>query len=1076
MRSVLGLVLVVVLSIAVPAQLPTSTLNGTVTDPQGAAVAGAQVVITSNATGLSKGTATGGDGGFDVADLTPGDYTVRVSVSGFATSEFKRVRLDVGRASTLDVSLKIAKAGEVIEVTGSQLAVNTTQSEVQGVVGSEEMQALPLNGRNFLELAFLIPGNRPAPRFDPTKTVTLEVSSGGAYGRGGNIIVDGADNNDEVVGGTLMNFPEDGIGEFQIATNKYTAEVGRSESGIINIATKSGTNRVHGSEYIFVRHKALQGLPATFDRRQPTPRFAREQFGGSLGGPLVRDKLFGFFAGEYLNQDHAVPIGIREFNSDGSGTLIGGSALAFVHDARITSKGDWLPTKNDHIALRYSFQRSLDVDNGFLTRPFGSAANRQQSLNRYNSFLANWSRTISSNKVNTFVYQKNYFINFIPFFSPNDPLTNPAGLAAGNEVRFPDLQDGANYRIPQRTRLARDQFRDTFYWSAGKHSLNFGIEYQHYGSDIFFDLFGSGTAYMTEDFPSQNLFTGTPCSVATPCDDTDIPIAIALKSDAPGSPSGPFVHNNYLGMFVQDDWKVRPRLTLNLGLRWDIDFNSLGETDRDKPCPSLTALDPSNPNCEFIRNILGPHKGNGKYYNFGPRVGFAWDPIGKGRTVVRGGFGIYYDRVILEPAELEEVLNGRVLPLKAFGGSTCGGTLNGCFSPGATYDPGTPTLASPFSGGFSPFGIGVNIIDNNSNTPYMEQLTLGVQQQFGNNFVLSVDGLHDRGYRQLVPRFLRSLPAGVDPTYIDCPNGREPCTIIDPVKGLPAATGCPSDPTCQQVTDFMSVGRTWYDGLLISFKKRPGSGPWRPGFNVSYTLSKTFDEQPDDQVSPSGGSTEDPAIVAMHFNNLRFEKGYSTGDERHRFVISGNMEMPWKLNVSPIWTWASHVPMDSVVSGLSGRLPNIPRNALGRQISDGAALNAAITAYNALPLCLLDGNVAGPVPCEPSQKDPVTGLPVSVTGPLPLVSSKLKFGDDFNSFDMRITRTFHFKEPHSLQAIAEVFNLFNITNIRGTTNRNYSGFSNTIDSPTFNQPLETAGKFFGAGGPRAFQFALRYTF
>ena len=1069
MRSVLVLALVVLLSIAVYAQLPTSTLNGTVSDQQGAAVVGAKVSITSQGTGAVRETTTDAAGFYSISNLLPADYTVRIEAPKFATAEVKNVRLEVGRTSTIDVKLSIAKVGQIVEVSGAEVVVNITQSEVQGVVESAEMQSLPLNGRNFLELAFLIPGNRPAPRFDPTKTVTLEVSSAGAYGRGGNIIVDGADNNDEVVGGTLMNFPEDGIGEFQIATNKYTAEVGRSESGIINIATKSGTNSVHGSEYIFFRHKALQGLPATFDRRQPTPRFAREQFGGSLGGPLVRDKLFGFFAGEYLNQDHAVPIGIREFNPDGTGLSplpVGGSALAFVHDVRITSKGDWLPDNNDHISLRYSFQRSLDVDNGFLTRPFGSAANRQQSLNRYNSFLANWSRTISSNKVNTFVYQKNYFINFIPFFSPNDPLTNPSGLALGNEVRFPDLQDGANYRIPQRTRLARDQFRDTFYWSAGKHSLNFGIEYQHYGSDIFFDLFGSGTAYMTEDFPSQNLFTGTPCSVATPCDDTDIPIAIALKSDAPGSPSGPFVHNNYLGMFVQDDWKIRPTLTLNLGLRWDIDFNSLGETDRDKACPSLTSLDPSNPNCEFIRNILGPHKGNGKYHNFGPRVGFAWDPFGKGRTVVRGGYGIYYDRVILEPAELEEVLNGRVLPLKAFGGSTCGGTLNGCFSRGAIYDTGTPTLARPFSGGPSTFGIGVNIIDNNSNTPYMEQVTLGVQQQFGNNFVLSVDGLHDRGYRQLVPRFLRSLPAGVDPTYIDCPNGRDPCTIIDPVEGLPAATGCPSNPTCQQVTDFVSVGRTWYDALLISVKKRPGSGPWRPGFNVSYTLSKTFDEQPDDQVSPSGGSTEDPNIVAMHFNNLRFEKGYSTGDERHRFVISGNMEVPWKLNVSPIWTWASHVPMDSFVGASlnGGRLPNIPRNGLGRQIKDGSALYAAIVAYNALPRCLPDGSI---VPCNEGAVTPALSQ---------ADFQKMKFGDDFNSFDMRITRTFHFKEPHSLQAIAEVFNLFNITNIRGTTNRNYSGFSNTIDSPTFNQPLETAGKFFGAGGPRAFQFALRYTF
>ena len=1069
MRSVLGLVLVVVLSISVSAQLPTATLNGTVTDPQGAVVSGAKVSIVSQATGAVRDTTTDTAGFYSVTDLLPADYTVRVETPTFAKAEIKDVRLDVGRASTVDVKLAIATVGQSVTVQTEEVQVNLTQSEVQGVVGSQEMQTLPLNGRNFLELAFLIPGNRPAPRFDPTKTNTLEVSSAGAYGRGGNIIVDGADNNDEVVGGTLMNFPEDGIGEFQIATNKYTAEVGRSSSGIINIATKSGTNQVHGSEFFFFRHKAFQGLPATFDRSQPTPRFAREQFGGSLGGPLVRDKLFGFFAGEYLNQDHAVPVGIREFNSDGSGTLIGGSALAFVHDVRITSKGDWVPTEKDHISLRYSFERSLDVDNGFQVKPFGGAANRQQSLNRYNSFLVNWSRTLSSRQVNTFIYQKNYFINNIPFFSPNDPATNPAGLALGNEIRFPDLQDGANYRIPQRTRLARDQFRDTFYWSLGKHSLNFGVEYQHYGSDIFFDLFGSGSVLMATDFPS-NQFSGNGmrCSPTNPCTDLDIPIGVALKSDAPGSPSGPFVHNNYLGMFVQDDWKIRPTLTLNLGLRWDIDFNSLGETDRDKACPSLTAIDPNNLNCEFIRNILGPHKGNGKYHNFGPRVGFAWDPFGKGRTVVRGGYGIYYDRVILEPAELEEVLNGRVLPLKAFNGSTI---VNGVYAP----DPQTGqivNLVNPFGGGPSTFGVGVNIIDNNSNTPYVQQLTLGVQHQLGNDYVLSVDGLHDRGYRQLVPRFLRSLPAGVDPTYIDCPNGLDPCTIIDPANGKTAAAGCfpppgtPADPSCQQVTDFMSVGRTWYDALLVSFRKRPGSGPWRPGFNVSYTLSKTFDEQPDDQVSPSGGSTEDPAIVAMHFNNLRFEKGYSTGDERHRFVVYGSVEIPWKLNVSPIWTWASHVPMDSFLSSLSGRLPNIPRNGLGRQIKNGAALQAAIDAYNVLPPCA----DPGPVPCN------IAGTLKNSDGTPVQVDPKLKFGDDFNSFDMRITRTFHFKEPHSLQAIAEGFNLFNITNIRGTTNRNYSGFSNTIDAPGFNRPLETAGKFFGSGGPRAFQFALRYTF
>ncbi len=1046
-----------VLSLAAVAQLPTSTLNGTVTDPQGAVVAGAKVVIINAATGASRETATGSDGGFSVTDLTPGNYTVRINASGFAVSEFKEIHLDVGRALTLDVSLKIAKAGEVIEVTGGEIAVNTTQSEVQGLIQSGAIENLPLNGRNFLDLAFLIPGNRPAPRFDPTKTNTVEVSSAGAYGRGGNIIIDGADNNDEVVGGTLMNFPEDGLAEFQIAT-KFTAEVGRSSSSIINVATKSGTNDVHGSEYFFFRHKALQGLPATFDRRGPTPRFAREQFGGSLGGPFITDKLFAFFAGEYLNQDHAVPVGVRNFATN---TVSGGSATAFVHDVRITSKGDWVPDPNDHISLRYSFERSLDVDNGFQIRPLGGAANRQQSLNRYNSFLASWSKSFSSTQVNTLSYQKNYFINQIPAFSPNDPVTNPGGLALGNELRFPDLQDGANYRIPQRTRLARDQIRDTFYWSLGKHNFSFGAEFQYYGSDILFDIFGSGSVYLAQDFPTADL-NGDGLT-----NDLDIPISFALKSGAPVKPpTAPYEHNKYLGLFVQDDWKLRPGLTVNLGLRWDGDFNSLGETEQNKPCPNLTT---ANIHCEFIRNLLGPHNSSAKYKNFGPRVGFAWQPSGLKNTVVRGGYGIYYDRVILEPALLEELLNGRAVPIVAFNGSTI---VGGRFAPDATTGK-IVNLANPFGGGPSPFGIGVTFIDNKAATPLVQQFTLGVQHQFGNDYLVSVDGILTRGTRQLIPRFLRTLPPGVSTPFIDCPNPRDPCTVIDPATGKPAATGCPADPSCQSITDIRSSARTWYDALLVSFQKRPKSGAWHAGYNVSYTLSKTFDEQQDDQVSPSGAPTEDPAIDAMHVDSLKIEKGYATSDERHRFVLYGSMEIPWKLNVSPIWTWSSSIPENLDVPALNdGRLPNIPRNALGRQIQNGAQLNAAITAFNTLPLCLTSGNTAGPVPCN--QGALVNGVLTPIA--LPLVNPKLNFGHAFNSFDTRVSRTFHFKEPHSLEAIAEVFNLFNVTNIRGTTNRNYSGVNNVLTSSDFNRALETAGKFFGSGGPRAFQFALRYSF
>jgi len=1060
------------------AQLPVATLNGVVTDPSGAAVAGAKVTLTQTTTGLKGETKTGPGGLYVFTNLAPGVYALRVESSGFTSQEFKDIQLEVGRTTTIDVQLRIPQVGTQIIVTEAAEGVDLTQSEVQGVVTSQTIQVLPLNGRNFLELAFLIPGNRPAPRFDPTKTNTLEVSSAGAFGRGGNIIVDGVDNNDEVVGGTLSNFPQDGVGEFQIAVNKFTAEVGRSSSSIINIVTKSGTNDVHGSEFFYFRHKSLQGLPATFDRREPTPRFAREQFGGSLGGPIVHDKLFGFISLEYLNQDHAVPVDVRDFTTN---SLRGSSALAFVHDVRIVTKEDWKPTEKDTFSVRYSFNRSVDIDNGFLADATGAAANRQQSLNRYNSLLASWSRILSPHQVNSLIFHANYFINSIPAFSPNDPATNPAGLAAGNEIRFTsELQDGANYRIPQRTRLNRYQVRDTFNWSLSRHTLRFGIEYQHYGSDVLFDLFGSGSIFTAQNFATQDLNNDGVI------DDRDIPLAFALKSAAPVRPPvAPTSHNNYLGLFVQDDWRFSSRLTFNLGLRWDGDFNSLGETDQNNACPNLTTI---ILNCEFIRNILGPHDSSAKYKNFGPRLGFAWDPFGHGDTVVRGGYGIYYDRVILEVPILETLLNGRILPINAFNGSTCSNInpiTKDCKLPGAKFDVGTPALGvggagggtiatvGPFAGGFAPFGIGINVVDNRAATPYVQQFTLGVQHQFGKDYILSVDGLHDFGTRILIPRLLRSLPKGVTSPFVDCPNGRDPCNVVDPASGQSVASCSTKTPgsTCQQITDIESAAKTWYDAMLLTFEKRPGRGPWRPGFHLSYTLSKTFDEQQDDQVSPSGAPTEDPAILAEHVNNLRIEKGYSVGDQRHRFVGYATMELPWKIEFSPIWTWASHVPMDSFVGTLGGRLPNIPRNALGREISDGAALNAAITAYNALPACLPNGNTAGPVPCNKGAT-------------LPLVNPRLKFGDDFNSFDMALSRTFHFNERHSLEFRTDMFNLFNVTNILGVTNRNYSGFANTIDAPpapgqkfgNFNQPLDTAGKFFGSGGPRAFQFSLRYSF
>ena len=1043
---------VLLISLLAFGQVPTSTLNGTVTDPQGAVVTSATVTATQTGTGVTRTANTNAQGFYDFTNLTPGDYSVKVEAPSFAAGEIKNLTLEVGKALTENVQLTVAKAGEVVTVNANQVAVELTQSEVQGQITGTTMQNIPLNGRNYLELAYLLPGNRPATNYDPTKTDTLEVSSAGNFGRGGNITVDGGDNNDEVVGGTLANFPEDGIAEFQIATNRYTAEVGRSGSSIINIITKSGTNDLHGSAFFFFRHRDLQGLPFTFNRNQPTPRFDREQFGGSMGGAIKKDKAWWFLSVEDRSQRNGVQVAQRDTATD---TIVQTSAPGNLQDLLTTSRVDYKATDRDNLAARYSFNRNSSIDAASLRKPIGTAEQRQDSFNHYHSWLGSWNHVFSSHQINELIYHMDFFINKIPAFG-GSPETDPAGLAPGNEVRFPDIQDGESFRIPQRTRLNRYQIKDNYSWVLGKHTVKFGGEWENYGSDIQFDLFGSGRIDVTENFATQDR------NGDGVINDLDIPVAVTLRNTAHACPvtpvpctasagavpHAPFYRDNYFGFYVQDDWKVRSNLTLNLGLRWEYDTDVLGDGNFSKPCADPTVVTggslPANAGCLWVKNAVGGHDGP-PTKNFGPRVGFAWDPLGRGKTVVRGGYGIYYDRVVLEVPLLEVLLDGRVLGLSLTNGSTLDAAGN--FIP----DPVTGNivnLANPFAGGpISGVGIGINSIDRHARSPLYQQFTFGVQQQAGKNWVFSADGVHNYGYGLLIGRFLRAGTT-LDPRVpLVCTDNIKPCTVTDPATGI-------SD----NITNIESSAKFWYDGLLTSVKKRPTSlGPVKWSANISYTLSKTFNYSNDDQIPFNGA--EDAANLVLGVNDIRLEKGYAPTDERHRFVFNGVFDFPWQISAAPIWTWSSSVPIDSFVPALGSRIPTIARNALARQIQNGAELNAAIDQCNAEGFCPGLGHV-----------DP-----------------NMHFGDDFNSFDMRLTKTVNLfgGERQQLQFIGEVFNLFNVTNIRGFNNNNYSGFANSLVNsatnpalidPTFNTPIRTAGGFFGSGGPRAFQLAAKYTF
>jgi hypothetical protein len=1044
---------------SVQSQVPTGSVSGIARDAGARFVNGASVRATSNSQGIVRTGVTNSDGSFLLDSLAPGSYTVVVSSAGFADVQYTNVQVEAGRAITLDITLPVATTKTTVDVDAAGVSVDLQQSLLQGQITSHTIESIPLNGRNFLELAYLIPGNRPAPIFDPTKTNTLEVSSAGGFGRGGNITIDGGDNNDEIVGGTLGNLPEDSVGEFQIATARFTAELGRSGNSIINVVTRSAGNRVHGSAFLFERNRHFQGLPATFDRTQPTPRFDREQFGGSVGGPFIKNKAFWFSSVEYRNQHAAIQTGTRDFTSD---SILNTSAAAPLGDTLLSNRVDYHANSANLLSLRYSFNRSVETAQASASSstPQSTAAERQNSLNRFNSAVGTWTRLLGSNRSNDLSFHFDNFYNSVPKYPQDASLTNPQ-LNLTNELIFPDLADGANFNVPQATHLDRYQVRDGFTMTLGKHNLHIGFEFQHYRVTGEINVFGTGTVILTSDFGFADL------NGDGVVNDLDIPVAVGIKSSAPITPVPiPAIQNNYTAGYLQDDWRVRPNLTLNLGLRYEYDSNDTGQSSAHAPCPTLTTI-PTIP-CTWMANIL-PLQKSPDTKNFGPRVGFIFDPFGHGTTALRGGYGIYYDRIILEAGSKELVQNDRALTVTQYAGSSCTNpnipapaSLDLCFAPGSTFTPNSPTIANAFSGPHQTGGVGIVALGPNSHHPTFQQFSLGVQQQAGRDWIVAADGLHVFGNRQLIGSLLRSTTS--TSPYVACPGNNGTCLITDPATGI-------SD----SVTILDSSAKSWYDGLLASVSHRPSNlGRVSYQYNISYTLSKTFDYSNDDQLE--NGNKDEQVNLVEGTAGLRGEKGYSLTDERHRLTFYGEAKLPYGFSLAPIYTFGSGVPADTFIPGTASsrtgsggsRLPLLPRNALGREIKNSNQLNAVIDKWNALPAC------------------PVATGACNQGGALAHVPANVNYFSPFSSIDLRLQKAFALRDGISLNLIGEGFNLFNEVNVRGTSNANFAGRNISISSASsfqgaplqanFYKPVSTAGGFFGSGGPRAFQFAVRLEF
>jgi hypothetical protein len=1045
------------------AQEVTSTLNGTITDSSGAVLPNAKVTITDAARGLSRDSVTGSAGDYNIPFIAPGTYDMKVEAKGFATVQQKGINFFSGKTLTINQSLKAGGANEVVEVSSAPPMIETTVSNSVGSVSPAEVSNLPIIDRNFSGLETLIPGVRQAEGFDPTKTRVGNISVNGGDGRQVDTAVDGGDNKDLVVGGLVQNFTMEGIQEFNVQTNRYTAEAGHSVAAVVNVVSKSGTNTLHGSAFSLFQNSSLNAQDNLTEQaclangvtvsNCPKPLLHKYDFGGSLGGPLIKDKLFLFGAFEQKREPGTLTVNpstipsLSAFAQETAGFPGGPYAapVAFLPfpyvDSLLTSKMDWNITQRQNAFLRFGWQK-WTTTNDQLINPFTSDGSQGNTdLNIFYDLALQYNFTISPSKVNSFNFHIQDFSNIIPA-APTRTFTYP--LQGGSSIVNPYMffsdgnSVGQNPNVPQQTLLRKYQFSDTFSWTKGTHNLKFGA------NEIYFaktgGYFYSQLGYTLQFWDDPVCIQTNTCSngalypqgVSTPGAVEDI-----LLNGGSGSTAQPPWSS--LGLFVQDDWKVSPRLTLNLGLRWDANIgflqSQLGNslTDSNKAIYDLRTQVIANPafaglaNTEGGQAILGiaGNKGDlqrttADWKEFQPRIGFAWDITGNGTQILRGGYGIARDQIFQnitlwsiqqsQPTIYQAVFEATgTLPPGVIGpmGQTCTnsgtGPVNPCtFQFGVTPLPTPPPPTTDLAFGATPRLTNPRITD-----PWSQQFGIGYAWQINPDYAFSADYVHIIGTHEervlnmnptiksvCDPSFSTSLPTS-DATYgTVCPNGAG-TRLMDQVF---AATGFGVG-HFNKIYDYSTNNRSFYDGINLQLRKRFSN---RIQFQASDVISwsRSWGGFP---VASYGGSglAVDPA-----FQFLPYQFGYTNFDERNRFTFSGVFQLPKGFSINPIFTAASARPYNMIAgSDLDGD----GRSAIDR-VCQGSTLGSFIYTPG----------------CNQVKPNTLRGKP-------------------YVNMNLRLDKQFAIGERVNLYLYWELYDLFNTANF-------CNSYEENTQAPNFNTP------------------------
>jgi len=624
--------------------ISTGSIQGLVTDPSGAVVSGAKIAISNKATGRVIITKSTSAGAYTSGALTPGEYTLRVEAQGFKTSEIA-VTVQVGVTASGNVKLQVGQETQVVVVQGAQVAVNTQQATVQGVLTAEQIENLPINGRNFLDLAQLEPGVQiqDGGNFDPTKNGFSSISFGGRFGRTARIEVDGLDISDETVGTTTQNVPASGIQEFQIQQSSLDLSTELTSSGSVNVTTKSGTNKYHGEGYYAFRDQTLDAnLPGGTDNP-----FQRNQFGGNFGGPIIKDKLFFFLDAERTKQDLLNPV----LPGGPFSTLIGSYSSPF-REVEGIGRVDWQINNNYKFFYRFSYDQNHSVlaiiPNSF--QPFGNVNHTPVHAIGLDFNTGNYTHSIR------FGYTK--FRNGIVDATGGSNIFNPLPgieLAIGSD---PDcLTSGADFfcsgpsfLAPQQTYQSDHQIKYDGSRALGAHIIRYGGGFNH--------IFGGGFASFLKLAPAVGAgisdcgaaCLALPGGAANPVNYPANTVALGngqgYDSEIPafGFPAGGSGPDNRISFYVGDAWKLKPNFTLTYGLRYVRDS---GRTDSDLgPISALNQFD----NQYYSGLGSRVHQPN---LNFAPQIGLAWDPSGRGKSVFRAGAGLFYENSIWNNIEFD---------------------------------------------------------------------------------------------------------------------------------------------------------------------------------------------------------------------------------------------------------------------------------------------------------------------------------------------------------------------------------------------------------------------------------------